>query len=111
MSNLDSFAHAWLTEDLIGAQPPKQKWLPTIPSNVTETIRYLTEGSVWIDEQMRTIIVWRIHWKNVMNVESVDLLIIPDMKIVHGQPAKQIEQFVREGILQYCKDCQKVYKP
>lgn len=82
-----------------------RKWFPDLTSNVTENIRYLTEGSVWVDPEQRTVVVWRIHWANKANVASFDLLIIPEMKIVRGQPAKQVKAYVRSGVLQYCRDC------
>lgn len=69
-----------------------------------EYVRYLTEGSIWLDASMRTIVVHRVHWANAVNVGSFDLLIIPDMKIVH-RPAWEVEKYVREGLMQYCKDC------
>lgn len=85
-----------------------RKWIPQTASNVSETIRYLTEGSIWIDDQQRTILVWKIHWANAVNVESFDLLIIPEMKIARNQPASKVEAYVRAGIIQYCRDCVRV---
>ncbi|MFN3381421.1 MAG: hypothetical protein ACK41O_18320 [Runella zeae] len=70
-------------------------------------LRLLTEGSVWIDEKMRTIVVWRIHWANMVNVGSFDLLVIPDMTIAN-RDASKVESLVRNGKLQFCKDCNRI---
>jgi len=69
-------------------------------------LKYLTEGSVWIDSAMRTVIVWRIHWANAVNVASFDLLAIPEMKI-RNFPAREVEQYVRSGEMQFCKECER----
>lgn len=65
----------------------------------------LTEGSIWIDDKLRTIIVWRIHWANAVNVASFDLLVMGDMTLVN-RPARQIEQYVRDKTMQYCRNCE-----
>lgn len=70
-------------------------------------LKYLTEGSIWIDSAMRTIIVFRIHWANAVNVASFDLLALPDMKISNF-PAQQVELYVRSGELQFVKECERV---
>lgn len=74
---------------------------------MSDTMRMLTEGSIWIDDKMRTIVVHRIHWENTVKVGSFELLIIPEMKIV-SRPASQIEEYVRAGKMQYCKECERV---
>lgn len=75
---------------------------------MTETsneMRMLTEGSIWIDDKLRTIIIWRIHWANAVNVASFDLLVMGDFTLVN-RPAKQIEQYVRNKTMQYCRSCE-----
>ena len=76
-------------------------------SNYSEYVRYLTEGSVWLDGEKRTIVVFRIHWANAVNVGSFDLLVIPDMKIVN-RPAREVETYVKEGVMQYCRECVRI---
>lgn len=66
-------------------------------------ISYLKEGSVWVDTNKRTIVVWRVHWQNTANVGSYELLIIDDMKLVKRQ-ASEIEKYVRTGKMQYCRE-------
>lgn len=68
-------------------------------------VRLLTEGSVWLDSQMRTVVVFRVHWANAVNVDSFDLLVMPSMEIAEKRPAREIEGYVKEGKMQYCKDC------
>lgn len=71
---------------------------------ISDELRMLTEGSLWIDDKKRTILIWRIHWANAENVESFDLLVMGDFTFVN-RPAKQIEQYVRDRTMQYCRDC------
>lgn len=68
---------------------------------MSDAMRQLTKGSVWLDEKMRTLVLLEIHWANAVNVASFDLLVFPSLKIVN-RPASQIEGYVREGIMQYC---------
>lgn len=75
-------------------------------ADYSRRIRSLTEGSIWIDSAKRTIVVWRIHWANAENVASFDLLAIPGMKIKNFE-AKDVENYVRTGELQYCQDCER----
>ena len=65
-------------------------------------IENLQEKSVWIDTAKRTIIVWRVVWANTVSVSSYELLILPDAKIVTRR-ASEIDGFVRDGKMQFCK--------
>ncbi|MFN8347458.1 MAG: hypothetical protein U0X91_20815 [Spirosomataceae bacterium] len=71
---------------------------------ISDELRQLTEGSVWSDENQRIIIIFRIIWANAVRVESFELLIIPDMKMV-VRPALQIESLVKTGKMQFVRDC------
>lgn len=68
-------------------------------------MRMLTEGSLWIDDKLRTILIWRVHWENAEKVKSFDLLVMGDFTFVN-RPARQIEQYVRDKTLQYCRNCE-----
>ena len=75
--------------------------------NITDELRQLTEGSVWSDENKRIIIVFRIIWANTVRVESFELLIVPDLKMV-VRPASQIEGLVKSKKMQFVRDCRNV---
>ena len=69
-------------------------------------ITNLVEGSIWIDANKRTIVVWRVHWQNTMNVASFELLLIPSMEVVK-RPASVVEGLVKAGLIQYCRDLER----
>ncbi len=73
-------------------------------ANYDNHTRLLTEGSVWLDEKKRTIVIFRVIWANTVNVGEFELLVIPDMKLSRRK-ASEIEKYVRAGKLQYCKEC------
>lgn len=68
---------------------------------MSDYMRQLTKGSVWLDDKLRTLVLIDIHWANTVTVASFDLLVFPSLKIVN-RPASQIEGYVREGKMQYC---------
>lgn len=74
---------------------------------MNETLRQLTDGSVWLDEKMRTIVVFRIHFSNAATVGSYELLVIPEMKIV-TRSANYVSQLVQSGKMQFCRECERV---
>ena len=74
---------------------------------MSDHMRQLTEGSVWIDDKMRTLIVFRVRFRNATTVGSYELLVIPDMKIV-VRSASLIETLVEIGKIQFCRECERV---
>jgi hypothetical protein len=71
-------------------------------------LRHLQEGSIWIDANERTIVVWRVHWANTVSVASYELLLIPSMELVKCSAAA-ITQSVRGGKMQFCRFLKKEY--
>ncbi|MCP1384472.1 hypothetical protein [Runella salmonicolor] len=78
-----------------------------LQAEISSHIRMLTEGSVWIDDQKRTIVVHRVHFSSAVTVGSFSLLIIPDMTIAH-RSAASVEERVKSGKMQYCRQCQNI---
>lgn len=74
---------------------------------MNETLRMLTEGSIWLDEKMRTIVVFRIHFSNAATVGSYELLVIPTMKIA-TRSANYVADLVQSGKMQFCRECGRV---
>jgi uncharacterized protein (DUF1499 family) len=73
---------------------------------MNDYLRQLTEGSVWIDEKKRTIVVFRIIFSNATTVGSYELLVIPEMKIVKRN-ANYVSQLVESGKMQFCRECER----